>query len=302
MTSLVEELQKDALNPGCSVSHLLRQAKVVASKLDLQEFLVWTQNELNGYLDAEPPSYREVTGRVRVWNPYRGWLPLQFPNPDMERKCSTRVISQKVAELEELAKKNSTELQVPFSPEIAQLIRNSMNYPLEPTLAIAGTAVDGILDAVRNIILDWSLTLEKTGITGEGMSFSKEDKSRAHDASVIYQIDRIENFTGNMGSVSDQAVVNASSNVGVDAAGLTRLIEQIRKHQSEFELSTGNQAKLDEKLAAIEAEITSPKPEPSRIGALLGSLRAVIQSAATNLVVHGALFEIDKYKHLIPFS
>lgn len=298
MTSLVEELQRDSLDSNCSISDLLRKAKVVASKLGLEEFLIWTKHELDGY-DIDPPSYREVTGRVRVWNPYRGWLPLQFPDPGMERKFSTRLISQKVAELEQLAKMKSGELHVPFPPEIAQMIRNSMNYPLEPTLAIASTAVNGILDAVRNIILDWSLKLEKNEIKGEGMTFSKEDKAKAQAPGVVYQIDRIENFSGNMGGVSGHGVVNATTTIGIDADALTGLVKQLDQNRKQFGLTSGKQVELEKTLSGLTMALDSAIPKPSKVGALLGTARAIIQSAGSSLLVQGALFEIDKFKHLI---
>ena len=36
-----------------------------------------------------------------------------------------------------------------------------------------------ILDAVRNAVLKWSLTLEAEGIIGEGMSFSPVEREKA---------------------------------------------------------------------------------------------------------------------------
>jgi hypothetical protein len=173
---------------------------------------------------------------------------------------------------------------------------------MEFKLIFAPTVLSGILDSVRNVILDWSLKLEQNGIIGEGMTFSKEDKAKAHAAGVTYQIGSIANFTGNMGSVADQAVVNASTTIGLDITGLTSLIEQLKSHQGQFGLAHDKQAELNEKLAEIEIAVKNPKPEVSRIGFLLGSVRAIIQSAASSLLVHGALFELDKYKHLIPFS
>jgi len=41
MSSLVDELQRDALNPGVGVSDLLRKAKTIAVKLDLPALAAW---------------------------------------------------------------------------------------------------------------------------------------------------------------------------------------------------------------------------------------------------------------------
>ena len=57
MSSLVFELQRDALNRNASVSDLLRKALVVSKKLKISEFEKWVTNELNGYSE-DIPDYR----------------------------------------------------------------------------------------------------------------------------------------------------------------------------------------------------------------------------------------------------
>ena len=76
---------------------------------------------------------------------------------------------------------------------------NSKQYALGiiPTLVIRVSQIYGIVEAVRNIVLEWSLKLETNGILGEGITFSKEEKTRA--ASVTYNI---QNFSGVLGDVN----------------------------------------------------------------------------------------------------
>jgi Tfp pilus assembly protein FimT len=49
MASLVQELEQDAYNSATSLSNMLRKAKAVAVKLQLQEPIEWVEAELNGY-------------------------------------------------------------------------------------------------------------------------------------------------------------------------------------------------------------------------------------------------------------
>jgi hypothetical protein len=56
MTSLVEELQRDALDSSVSVLDLLRKALVVATKLNIDEFKEWIELELKGYSDKKNDS------------------------------------------------------------------------------------------------------------------------------------------------------------------------------------------------------------------------------------------------------
>jgi hypothetical protein len=80
MTSLVEQLQTEAMNLSVPVANLLLKTKTLATKLDLPEVLEWANRELSGYAQTDDiPPYRIVQGEFKVWNPYHGWQPLLFP-------------------------------------------------------------------------------------------------------------------------------------------------------------------------------------------------------------------------------
>jgi hypothetical protein len=68
-TPIVLQLQEDALDKGVSVSDLLLNAKLVATKLDLRDAATWIEHELNGYTDAPDIPEYETTGRV--WRTFR---------------------------------------------------------------------------------------------------------------------------------------------------------------------------------------------------------------------------------------
>jgi len=77
MPSLVEQLQRDALDRNVSVATLLRKAKVVAVKLSLSDAIEWIDLELSGYPDLDKvPGYRKVEGQPKGQNPIRGWIPI----------------------------------------------------------------------------------------------------------------------------------------------------------------------------------------------------------------------------------
>ena len=177
MTGLVFELQRDSLNSEIRVSNLLRKALVISKKLDIIEIEEWLKKELYGYLSTDDiPKYRSVRGEVKVWNPYRGWQPLYFDDIEMAEKFSERNTCQSIAELESLSESDGSRTRMPFPQHIERFLMKSMEFPLQPTLITDKTEIIGILDFVRNIILNWSLELEQKGIFGEGMSFSNEEK------------------------------------------------------------------------------------------------------------------------------
>src|SRR6266436_5608268 len=74
MNSAVHNLQKAILDSNQSVTQLLRQTKLIASKLNLEEEEKWADLELDGYPKGiDPPKYREFTTEsLMVHNGYRG--------------------------------------------------------------------------------------------------------------------------------------------------------------------------------------------------------------------------------------
>lgn len=201
MSSLVLELQTEAISPNTKVSDLLRKALVVASKLKIREFEQWAKNELQGYEGDPIPTYRRVKGEVKAFNPARGWIPAIIKDAKIAELLSQRPIGQSVGVLEELisGKDKDGFLTIPYHPELQNKLRGVGD--LVPELVIGRSQVFGILEAVRNIILEWSLKLEKDGILGEGLTFSKEEQRIA--ASTTYNI---QNFTGPVGAVAGRDI------------------------------------------------------------------------------------------------
>ncbi|MCX5712667.1 MAG: hypothetical protein NTY47_06350 [Candidatus Omnitrophica bacterium] len=205
MSSLVLELQRDAMNNQVSVSDLVRKSLAVATKLNMQEFKAWAESELRGVKKDEVPPYRLIKGELKAYNPYNGyWMPVIFEDGKTGDILSTRSVSQSIGELESLVTSGDGKgmLNIPFSQE--QLVKIFPKYAsdgIAPTVVIAKTRICGIIETVRNIILEWSLKLEKDGIYGEELKFSDKEKEKA--AQTIYNI---QNFTGVIGDVNTSEV------------------------------------------------------------------------------------------------
>ncbi|HXF15322.1 MAG TPA: hypothetical protein VN517_19390 [Terriglobales bacterium] len=163
-------------------SEILRKAQVAARTLALAEAQTWIETELNGYKsgDSAPPD-RLLTGRIVAWNPYHRWIPVIFQDSREGAYLSKCFVGQPVGELEGLVKHGKTTLQFPFSSETELRSMKGLDAPLQPTRHLSRSSVSGILDAVRNMVLEWCLQLERNGILGEGLVFSgKEKEASAH--------------------------------------------------------------------------------------------------------------------------
>lgn len=199
------DLQIKLLDETVSLTSLLRMTLAIAEKLGVVDIISWVRNELNGYNislpDADLPEYRKCRAILRGFNPYKGWLPIIFEGEDIDKLVHHIIVYQPIAELEPL--KNSTAyLEYPLTgPQELQIHKWIKDTPVMKRL-IPNTSIDKILNAVRNIILQWALTLEKQGITGKGMSFTSEEKKIAQTSQAVH----IENFFGNFGDISNSQI------------------------------------------------------------------------------------------------
>ena len=300
MSSLVEELQRGALDPNTKVSDLLRMAKTIAVKLNLPELAVWVDKELSGYPDGDDlPEYRMTKGQVVGHNPYRGWRPVQFGDNQMETTFSTVRLGHKIAELEHLlysSQKDEGHISMTLSAEAGQLLREVTGYNFDFKLRLGASDPIGVLDAVRNALLDWSLKLEQSGIKGEGMSFSNEERKKAHATPATIHIGNIGTFTGNVGSVSGNLNIEGNT-INADAKGaISDLARQIREKQDTLGLSPTVKATLNSDLDGLNQELSTAKPEASKVRSFLASIQTIAEGAAKSLLTQGILFELSKIK------
>ena len=149
--------------------------------MNLDEFAIWVRHELDGYGEGEVPEYRILHGTPQVFNPYRGFQPLHFGKVEEINRFSKMHFNTPISELEHdlsgAIKSGSSSFQVSFSPEIENMLMEAIEHRLQPSLHMNASQFQRVLDAVRKIILEWSLKLEVDGITGEGMSFYQKKKN-----------------------------------------------------------------------------------------------------------------------------
>lgn len=294
MTGLVFELQRDSLDSEIRVSNLLRKALVVSKKLGVIEIEEWLKKELDGYLSTDDiPKYRVVRGEVRAWNPYHGWLPLNFPNANIAQQLSVRDVIQSVGELDSLSESGEYTMQIPFSQEIVNSLMKAMRVPLQPSLLVDKTEIIGILDAIRNIILDWSLELEQKGILGEGMSFSNDEKKIAHQ--ITYQV------TNNIGSMHNSQLQQETSgstqslNIVEGSDDLKKFLEELKNSIESLKLQQEQAQELQEAVATLEIQTNSSRPKKVIIKESLHTVRNILEGTAGSIVASGLINQLGLF-------
>ncbi len=279
MSSLVLELQRDAMDPKVRVTDLLRKAVAVGKKLRVDGFVKYATNELSGYSTPDTPNYRIVRGELRAHNPYNGWIPVILANAELERALKTRTIQQPISEIEHLCENGDGDgilaINLP-QDAINNLFLNTNEYRMGiiPRLTIGHSQLKKILDAVRTEILNLALELEQEGILGEGLTFTPNEVRQATSI-------QIGQFSGVWGNVNSSNVV-----VGDYASIHSQLKEAGISQKARNELEQILDAIKSEKSEVRKGAVSRGFEWLKKYGATLGILSETIRNwlTATNII------------------
>lgn len=296
MSSLVEELQRDAYNQTSDVSNLLRKAYVVARKLKVKELEKWINLELNGYTagDTEIPEYRKLSGVIKAWNPYHGWIPVLMDNDSMDELLTNRKTNQPITELEDMLQKDGL-IAMKFPSSLESQLSKFAGFQTEFRLFISKSQLKKIIETVVNIILNWSLQLEEDGIMGEGMSFSKQEKDTASDKG--YTLNFINGSISNsqIQQNSNDSVQNMQSET-LDMDKVVELLDLIKKNINQIELKDGEKDNINKSVACVESEIKKKNPKASIIKESFSSIRNILEGVTGSIIASGILYNLNLFQ------
>lgn len=177
-------LLQDVINGASSetpVATLLRQVKILSSRTGTASLATWVGQELSGYADDENvPTYRGPF-QVRPLGHFVGGFgaevrnaqipPSTLPHELREGQLFNLVLEQGIRQIEEWSKAEHTAFAWPadtiplynhlVSTGAAQRIVRSDMGLVEVHYAVTASTFVGVLDAVRNKVLDLALDLER---------------------------------------------------------------------------------------------------------------------------------------------
>ena len=285
MSSLVLDLQQEVLKPDCDVLNSLRKAHLIAAKLKLSEFDKWVQAELNGYVpnSSAIPDYRKVHGSLKAFNPYRGWVPTQLNDNELEQMICEQKLWQSLGELQELYNQSAeTSFLIEFPAEQMQLIASLFRapIPLKYSLHVSKHLLVTIVEKVKNCLLEWTIRLEEEGIIGEGMRFSQEETDMAKRVPQT-----INNYYGTVvnGSVKQSQVVSGNNHtISFHYGDVTDLMGKVKESLAQEQLSADDRDSAAELISEIESKISQQK-KPGIICAALTGLRDFLVAGGANV-------------------
>ena len=176
-----------------------------------------------------------------------------------------------------------------FTPEQSQFLIQELSLPGVPELALGSNQVRGLIEAVRDKLLTWALDLAEAGIQGEGMSFTPQEQQEAQQLAPV-NIHIRGNATGfqfmqNSPGGQQQQTVTSEQKEAALAALLPWLAQVIAQGKLQREVCAELQAELD----TLKAQAASPNPKWPVIGAVAGSVRAILEGAGGEVLAAQAL-------------
>ena len=178
--NLLDDIRSDLVNESASLANTLRKAKILASEIGLPEFREWVEFELNGYPDRKSvPDYRQVT--PTNFGTFAGPFQSMAKNvvlptynlPDGVRDFAENLIFfNGIGELE--AQASSESLRRKWPQEMVMLSQDSVGMTggmvlVDAHQPIPAHTVLGILDQVKNRLLDFVLGLQENNVTSEDL-------------------------------------------------------------------------------------------------------------------------------------
>lgn len=286
MASLIEQLQADALERSVPITDLLRKAKIAAVKLGSADFAAWIERETAGYVHGEDvPPYRKLYAEFKFRNPVRGWCPIVPGGHE-------RIIRQSIGEISALLDGPSdASFGMSVGPEVIAAVSKDLGFNVDVKSWVSRAALENIVEAVRDAVLDWALKLEAAGVRGDKLSFSAVETARAQSVSI--HIGSIGHATG-LGAFGDHATITATQTVSVAAlaSGIRTLADEIDSQLGSLPRNLLEPVKVA--LAELRKEASAKKPDEGRMRQGLQSLGRIMEGAAGNLAAAGVIAGIAK--------
>ena len=173
--TLLRDIQEEATSDAVPVSTVLRRAQTLAFRLQHEPLKEWTRSELDGYRSREAlPDYRVIgMGQLPVKGEFIGGggiarnvpiAPSQLPDgfPDEIRAHLFETLFMRgVAEYEALLATGRHEFPVPWTNDEVAIMRRVLPGLSSAARMLPANAIAGMLDQVRNRILEFSLEIEQ---------------------------------------------------------------------------------------------------------------------------------------------
>lgn len=235
---LLKELISDLVDDSKQLSNILRKAKIFASIYKIPEMQQWIKAELEGYSEkVKLPSYRLLyVGNIGYFQGPFGsamknvTLPtynLPEPLKDYADHC---YIYQSVSEVESMVETTNTNMERKWPAEYIALAQEYIQASggmvlVDAKQPISRSLLVGIIDNVKNKLLDYLLDLDQNNIILEGIEMNEENRKKARQKFEV-------NVYGNNNNIASGT--NFTQNIsGISKNDLDGLLSYFRENKIE---------------------------------------------------------------------
>jgi AbiTii len=170
--SIIKQIQTDILNQNTRLNDVLLKAKVLAYRLENDDFKKWVKSELDGYSGKDGlPDYRTVNIILRgtfsngTWIHSNKVIPISNIPPSLREWADRAHFKQGVLSLEEMAKQEQFHSPLPgdwvnmYNIFNAESLSNGYYQLTEAHQPVPGVAVAQILGTIRSRLQDFILEI-----------------------------------------------------------------------------------------------------------------------------------------------
>ncbi len=171
--NLINDIQEAAVDSSVDLSTLLRKCKLLAARIRNDDLAGWVDHELNGYPSADNlPPYRviKVQSFGNFYGPFgRAQLGVPIPSVSLPSEyreyATTEYLMEGASSLSASLESNSSNpnIQYTWSPDLIAYVGTNIykGYTcLSAWKSFSRHNITGILDIVRNRILDFTISIE----------------------------------------------------------------------------------------------------------------------------------------------
>jgi hypothetical protein len=239
---------------------------------------------------------------LQAYNPFHGWQPILWSNTTgIEQLFEPREIITPAGPLEQIANEDD-QVVYNLTTDRKMLLISALDSPTDVRCLLNKSELLEIVSHIRNEVLRWSMELERAGIIGEGLTFSKHEKEKAQ--SIEFCFHGVQNVSNVVGDVAEggRVTVNQQASQGIDPKILADLAGQLRQNIDAL-VPAADRRRFACEIEVVEAESGVPTPDVGKLKRALIAAREMIRdagkSAATSLITQGALVLIEgALKHL----
>lgn len=245
---LLKQIQDAVLDRNSDLPTILRYCRVLAARLAHDDLKAWVTKELDGYDGCDPvPDYRRTSVESRgYFSGPMGYvldnapIPLSIVPEKFRDNIEHAYFRESVSALESLAKGKS--LKSSWPPELIAMVGEDVYQYLSMIDAwrvIPNSVISGILDTVRNRVLNFAIELESSKVMDSQVEGLADEGSSTKIQNIFH--------TTILGDVNNLAVGTAEIkqvSVHVKRADL----ESLRSFLCQFGFDEGDLTSLEEAL------------------------------------------------------